>query len=494
MKTTTTMKQTLLALTIALSIVSCKKDKKSDPAPTPQQTITFENLLKLSTGASVKAPDNTKITGIVISDVSNKNIDPKTVVLQEATGKAGIVVTFTAAQTFALGDQVDVNISGQTLAQVNGEVELTNIPAANAKKSGTGTITPAMTNAAAIVKNAAAMDGTLVTIPATGFSGTSANYTGTLTVTDSTGTVSSNVLAGAAFENTAYPVSLSSLTGIVRISGTTVRVDIRGTADAETGAVTRIVTENFINVTGDPNYADPGSPTILNPASLFARPDGFTTAQGPWAQSGTPNGVDLCYLLPGSKYDADFTTKDRSYVYLIRGAESNKTINQLGSVNYGGNSIMNNFTNLAGLKTVSITFAGSKMSGPGVLAGSAQWGFPDLDVLPFNPATDYIQIGVIPVDDQGRGVGTLISDGSVLLTKSAQYTNLGVFYTLTWTVPTKAQLIAAGNSPGVNVDQTAAWLANPNFAIINMSNKAAGDDLVGLQMTPVLIDKVVFGF
>jgi uncharacterized lipoprotein YehR (DUF1307 family) len=102
MKTIKTMKQTLFVLAIALSIVSCKKNNEVIPV----SAITITDLKALSTGASVKVPDGKKISGIVISDISAKNVDSKTVVLQEAADKPGIIINFDAAQTFMLGDQL----------------------------------------------------------------------------------------------------------------------------------------------------------------------------------------------------------------------------------------------------------------------------------------------------------------------------------------------------------------------------------------------------
>jgi hypothetical protein len=464
MKTRTTIKHILLALTIALCIVSCSKDKKTTPTPAPVlQEITFEDLLKLSTGTSVKVPANTKITGIVISDISNKNIDPKTIVLQEATGKAGIVVTFTAAQKFALGDQVDVNISGQTLAQVNGEVELTNIPANNATKSGTGTIIPAVTNAAAIIQNATAMDGTLVTIPATGFSGASANYTGTLTVTDSTGTLSSAILVGATFQDTAYPASLSSLTGIVRISGTTVYVDLRNKADAVVGAITKIITDNFTNLIS--KYTG----TAAQPGDFLY--EGFTdnvsTGSG-W--SATAGGT--LYLFPGSQYDAGFTEPGRNYLYMVSAADQS---NLLVGATFYCDLIAFKWSNLQNLKQVSVTFAGSNMSGGGLSIGN---------VVPFNPATDYFQIAVVSI--MGNYTETL-----PLIQTSAKYTSAGQFHTFTYAYPTKAQLLALGASP----DQMEQVLLRPLIQIVNMSQRSGAPyNQLNLINAPIVIDKVVFGF
>lgn len=224
------------AAAIALLLTACKKDKDSTTTPPPPpeviNQISFSDLKKLSTSASVTVPNDTKIRGIVISNAGKKNLDANTVILQDTTGGAGLVVSFGAAPTAALGDLVEINVSKQTLAQVNGEVILQGIAADSLKKVGTGTVTPKQTNAKDLTTNAAAWDGTLVTLPEGNFTGGNGKYSGTLQYIDSTGTTATVVTAGASFENTAYPLSVASLTGIVRVNGSTVQVNLRDTTDA----------------------------------------------------------------------------------------------------------------------------------------------------------------------------------------------------------------------------------------------------------------------
>lgn len=453
MKTKTTIKQAMLALTIALSIVSCKKDPDPTP-PTPAQTITFTDLKALSTGASVKIPDGKKITGIVISDVSSKNIDSKTVILQEATDKPGIILTFDAAQTFALGDQLEVIVSNQTLAQVNGEIEITNVPAVNATKIGTGTIAGKATTTAAIATNKAAWNGTLVTISATELSGGNGKFTGSLTIKDAAGTVKSNVLAGAPFENTAYPVSVTSVMGIVRISGADVHVDIRKAADVVTGAITRVVTEDFSNVTA----------LSVSPGDLpnYIGGNGFTTAAGSWnTDPGSPQFIYMG-LMPGSQFDSDFTSPARTYVYTGQTTPS-------GTINGASHS---SYNNLVGVKQVSVTFAGSKMSGTVFPYNSSL-----VEVKAFDASQDYFQIGLLP--------SCAVSFD--LLKLSPQYNKASEFNTMTYIVPTKDELVASGIDPATADD----WLKRPNFYFINYSIRTADQNQV---LAPILYDKIVFGF
>lgn len=135
MKTKITFRAAGLVLLLALGMTSCKKNNGNDnTAPVPVDNIAVSDLKKLSTAASVTVPDGRKIKGIVISDASAKNIDAKSIVLQEATDKPGIIINFDGAHNFALNDEVEVTISKQQLSQVNGEIILDKIPVANAKK------------------------------------------------------------------------------------------------------------------------------------------------------------------------------------------------------------------------------------------------------------------------------------------------------------------------------------------------------------------------
>lgn len=470
MKTIFTIKQSLLALTIALSIVSCKKDKK-DPEPAPPtevKAISLTDLKALSTSASVKVPDGKKISGIVISDAAGKNTDSKTVVLQEAADKPGILINFAAAQTFAVGDQVEVNISNQTLAQVDGEVVLTNVPAANAKKTGTGTIAAKVTTAAAIATNKTAWDGTLVQLPAGAFSGGNGKFSGTLTYTDASGAVKSNVLAGAAFENTDYSTSIDAVTGIVRISGNDVRVDIRNANDVST-AVKYLLTEDFKTATVDKN----------NGSSLIF----FITANGKYNAINNTKGLFL--PLAGD----DFLDQSRKYLYLVQP-------DYLQSVETGT-------VNLKGLKTVSITFAGSKYKGDIDLENPISTDI--VHVLPFDAAKHKVGIRFYFLNDNYGGF-TL---------ETVQFSSVGQFNTVTVKIPQSVDefvsvLLKDPDWAGISLDDAkvvaADFMANnfrigfANHSTNRITNKDADPSDGNLDVhasgdsDPIIIDKIVYGF
>ncbi len=461
MKTTITLKQIAFAIIMVLSISACKKDKNG-PTPTPPveiKAITITELKGLSTAASVKIPDARTVKGIVISHTAGKNIDGKTLVLQEATGKPGIVVTLDAANTFAAGDELELTVSNQTLAQLNGEVVLQNIPLANVKKTGTGTIVPAETNIAVIVAAKANFDGTLVKIAATELTGGDGKYTGTLNIKDATGTVTSVILPAASFSETEYPASVSSITGIVRVNGDQTRIDIRKTDEVVIGSVLKVITENFENITALITGSTDASEITNN---------GFKTKAGiEWYDYLGYSGV---VPVKDGNGDASFTIAGKTYIYLIG--------NGYGSFN-GNNGALGFKAPIAkGLKSVSITFAQSKLAQLPYNGGT-------LPANSFNPSTDYLQIMVLPKigtpgsDAQGFG------DWEKLRGLSEKYTVAGNFVTYTWKIPTKEELIAMGATEA----EANNFIERPSFSIYNMSKTTGGNEI-----SVMLFDKIVLNY
>lgn len=474
MKTNSTIKNFLVVLTIACSsLTACKKDKNTTPEPPAEvKAVTITELKALSTGASVKVPDNRKVKGIVVTDISAKNIDSKTVILQEATDKPGIILTFDAAQSFAVNDEVEVNISNQTLAQVDGEVVLQNVPAANAKKTGTGTITAKETTIANIIANKAAMNGTLVKIAATELTGENGKFTGTLNVKDASGELTTQIMTGATFSGDNLPPSVSAVTGVVRVSGNATRIDIRKTADVVIGAVSRILVETFDNLTASEFSLSQGNPLNLG--------QGFSTAFGGWLT----NGIIIKYS-GVTNNDGAFTTAGKQYSYMYGRNAEGETPNA-----YDQTYMMTDFTNLQGVKTLKVTFAGSKATKINLDDFDKSWGAGSYNLLNFVEGTDYLQIGVYLKSGSEGPYIINAPDASKLLKISPKYNKLGEWYSFSFTVPTKAELIAAG----VNSEEVDRWIAKPNFVFYNYSALRSGAVTDGISYPPIIFDKIEFGF
>jgi hypothetical protein len=183
----------------------------------------------LYTGAAVVIPSGTSITGIVISDGANGNINSKNMVIQDSTG--GILVRFSSSHTFALGDKVTIDLSGDSLYAYKGWLEVTPVPLSSATKVGTGTITPRQATIAQINNNAANWESTLVQVGGATISGTG-TYSGNQTLTDASGSATLYTASGASFASTSYPTSAVTVTCILsQYNG--VQLVIRNTNDVQ---------------------------------------------------------------------------------------------------------------------------------------------------------------------------------------------------------------------------------------------------------------------
>jgi Family of unknown function (DUF5689) len=175
-------------------------------------------------------PAGSVVKGIVISDYINANLNNRNMVIQDSTG--GMLIRFTGAHTFALGDEVEVNVGNQVFTSFHGLLEVDAVSNALATKTGTGTVTPRLATVADIAANGEAWESTLVRIDAATLSGSGSTYTGTLNLIDATGTVALFTSGGATFAGTAYPTSTVQVTAIV--SEYDVRqLNIRNTSDVQ---------------------------------------------------------------------------------------------------------------------------------------------------------------------------------------------------------------------------------------------------------------------
>lgn len=502
MKANTNWKLLLPMLLILVGIAACKKTNNDTPTPPPVEvkSITITELRALSTGASVKVPDGRKVKGIVISDASAKNIDAKTVVLQEATDKPGIVVTFDAAQNFATGDEVEVIISNQTLAQVNGEITLQNIPAANVKKTGTGTITPRTTTIADINTNKAAWNGTLVTIADGLFNG-SGKYTGTLTYTSSNTSIKSQVISGASFENTDYPAIVSGLTGVIRISGNDIFLNIRSVSDVK-ASESFVVVEDFSGAT--PSIYSTLRSIAAN-QQLYKLPmkTAFTNKYGAklgeWIGQGLPynltlgtsstniikniasgsNDPDASFLTPGKNYFCIMPYASTALFAQIIDPSSTRFATEWS--NFSGSITLNRGSGsddlLKGIKSVTIILAGSKMQ-----------------LSEFDPAsaiTTNITYNTT-FDPQKDGFSVnLYTNNLEKIDASTFFHNQGLWQTVKFdNLDSKLKALDGDGSGKRNLFLTFASAANQR-GTFSIGRNGAASVIAG---SPIVIDKIIFEF
>jgi hypothetical protein len=140
-------------------------------------------------------------------------------------------VRFSSAHSFATGDDVEIVVSGRTLTDFNGLVQIDAVPNANATKKGTGTVTPRITTIAQILTNLNNWESTLVQIANVTISG-DGTYDGNATLNDGTGTMNMFTRGSASFADDNYPTTPVTITGVVgNFNGA--QINIRTTADVQ---------------------------------------------------------------------------------------------------------------------------------------------------------------------------------------------------------------------------------------------------------------------
>lgn len=178
-----------------------------------EELISIGEIRDIFNGGGVEGPGNKKIRGVVISDKDNGNIDVRNMVVQDATG--GIVVRFQSPHNFALGEEVDVVVSGQELSEFNGLLQVNSLANELAKSNGAGALpTPRTATVQELLDNLEAWESTLVQVNDASISGAS-TYNGTTTVNDGTASISMFTRSGASFSGSPLPAGQVNLTAIV---------------------------------------------------------------------------------------------------------------------------------------------------------------------------------------------------------------------------------------------------------------------------------------
>jgi hypothetical protein len=178
------------------------------------QLISVADLRALYKGTTLTLPADRKIKGVVISDRAAGNTDPRNIVLQN--GDAGVVVRFKNNHELNLGQEIEVTVSAQELSEFNGLLQVNNVDNSLVQVLGTGQLpNPRAASAAQITANLEKWESTLVKVIKGSFSA-SGTYSGSKTLTDSTGQIVVFTRSQATFSGSALPVGKTlDLVGIV---------------------------------------------------------------------------------------------------------------------------------------------------------------------------------------------------------------------------------------------------------------------------------------
>lgn len=189
-----------------------------DRCPIPGEEFNLMSLANLRQNFSegvTKIPPNTRIEGVVISDMEHDNHPGQNLYLMDASG-AGIALRFSGFHDFPMGTKIRVIVSNMSLNRFNGLLQIDNIPLGNAYDLGPGVMPqPVQTTIGSINSLLEMYESRLVTIPNVTISGST--FTGNLTMNDGTGQMLLFTYNWASFYGAPVPTGTVTLTGIVSV-------------------------------------------------------------------------------------------------------------------------------------------------------------------------------------------------------------------------------------------------------------------------------------
>lgn len=173
--------------------------------------VDISELKDLFAAGTTIGPDGF-IEGVVISDVQAENTPIRNMVIQDETG--GIIVRFSAAHSFPIGQRLKVATNGVELSEFNGGLQL-NTNTGGVEDLGQGTLPAArVTTVEDLQDNFEAWESTLVTIEMAEITGGS-TFADANTITDATGDIATFVFSSATFSGEELPTGSLTVTGIV---------------------------------------------------------------------------------------------------------------------------------------------------------------------------------------------------------------------------------------------------------------------------------------
>jgi DNA/RNA endonuclease YhcR with UshA esterase domain len=191
---------------------------------------TIASIRAMFSGNGAKLQDK-YIEGVVISDKDGKNMNSQNLAIQDATG--GIIIRFSAAHSYAMGEKLKITFNGDSLTKFN-QVMQVFVPSSAVTAQGTGTITPATVTIATINSNIDQYESTLVKIVNATFSGgTTYNGTSGTTSLSDGASIAHYTTSAATFKGDVLPSGPKTVTAIVGRFNSTKQLSIRNTSDVQ---------------------------------------------------------------------------------------------------------------------------------------------------------------------------------------------------------------------------------------------------------------------
>lgn len=206
-------------------------------SPIVTNLITIDSLRRQFTvGGLTTVSGTVKIRGVVSSDRTTSNIVSQNITIQDGT--AGITVRFSANHSLNMGDSVEIVVSGGTLGEFNGLLQVSNLATSTATTLSTGvSISPRVITVADLNNNAIfeTVESMLVEIQGATITGgtTYGASSGNLTVNQSGQTITLYTRASATFAGSTVPTGTVTVKAVVGQFNTTKQLSIRGTSDVQ---------------------------------------------------------------------------------------------------------------------------------------------------------------------------------------------------------------------------------------------------------------------
>ncbi len=270
----------------SLDDIKFDKERCGGSSSGDESLITIKSVRDMFANGQTIMSDKVKIKGVVISDIENKNLPGKNMVIQDET--AGIAIRFVANHDFNLNDEVEIVVSNLETSEYKNLLQFNNVEIEAATVVGTGSITPRTATVQEILDNADAWESTLVYVKDAGISGGNIYKDFDVLLTDATGSVNLHTSTYATFAESALPTGTVKVTAVVSQYGDKYQVFIRNLDDVEGGnapPATGLFSDDFeggnldkwtvVSVTGDQKWVY--SPTYGNPKSC-AKVSGYASS------------------------------------------------------------------------------------------------------------------------------------------------------------------------------------------------------------------------
>lgn len=200
-------------------------------SPGTAALVSIDSLRRLFSGSDLTLGAY-KIRGIVISDRDNGNVANGSVIFQGGNDDKGIILYYGGSPEYALGDSLEIDVTGNKLKLFNGKLEIEGVKTNRTLKlAADRSITPKTLTIAELIANLAVYESSLIRIQNASFQQGAATYNGTsgnLTISDGSGTITHYCSLQATFKDNPLPESpVTAVTGYIDIFNGTAQLRMR---------------------------------------------------------------------------------------------------------------------------------------------------------------------------------------------------------------------------------------------------------------------------